>query len=101
VLVLCWFRERSCVHRLARDAGVSQATGHRYLHEGMTHVILDGRLIECDRLVQPETQAFGGDVRFLSTPDGTPTPGPIRAVRALGERAAAELHTLCGVGKVM
>ncbi len=28
VLVLRWFRERGCVHCLARDAGVSQATGY-------------------------------------------------------------------------
>lgn len=60
------------MHCLARDAGISQATGYRYLHEaidvlaerapdlhqvldrcrreGMTHVILDGTLIECDRV---------------------------------------------------
>ncbi|MEV4251490.1 transposase family protein [Streptosporangium canum] len=72
VLVLRWFRERSCVHCLARDTGVSQATGYRYLHEGidvlagqapdlhevlgrcrgegMTHVILDGTLIASDRV---------------------------------------------------
>ncbi|WKX68610.1 transposase family protein [Streptomyces sp. XD-27] len=72
VLVLRWFRERSCVHCLARDAGISQATGYRYLHEGidvlagqapdlhevlgrcrgegMTHVILDGTLIVSDRV---------------------------------------------------
>lgn len=59
-------------HRLAFDAGVSQATGYRYLHEGidvlaelapelhevldrrhgegMTHVVLDGTLASCDRL---------------------------------------------------
>jgi hypothetical protein len=35
VLVLRWFRERGCVHCLARDAGVSQAAGYRYLHEGI------------------------------------------------------------------
>lgn len=35
LLVLRWFRERGCVHWLARDAGVSQATGYRYLHEGI------------------------------------------------------------------
>ena len=29
VLVLRWFRERGCVHCLARDAGISQATGYR------------------------------------------------------------------------
>ncbi len=33
VLILRWFRERGCVHCLARDAGVSQAIGYRYLHE--------------------------------------------------------------------
>jgi hypothetical protein len=105
VLVLRWFREHGCVHCLARDAGVSQATGYRYLHEGidvladqapdlhdildhcrregMTHVILDGTLIESDRLAgirengndlwfSQKHKAFGGNVQFLSAPDGTP-----------------------------
>src|SRR3954453_5602635 len=64
---------------LARDAGVSQATGHRYLHEGIdvlaaqapdlhevltagradgwTHVVLDGTLIATDRcrIKKPDT----------------------------------------------
>ena len=75
VLVLRWFHERGCVHCLARDAGVSQATGYRYPHEGidvladqapdlhevldrcrregMTHVVLDGTLIESDRAACP------------------------------------------------
>lgn len=35
VLVLRWFRERGCVHCLARDAGISQATSYRYLHQGI------------------------------------------------------------------
>ncbi|MDF2711776.1 MAG: hypothetical protein K0R62_7428 [Nonomuraea muscovyensis] len=70
-MVVRWFREHGCVHCLARDADISQATGYRYLHEGidvladrapalhevlmhcqasgMTHVVLDGSLIECDR----------------------------------------------------
>ncbi|MFI1955658.1 hypothetical protein ACH437_28115 [Streptomyces xinghaiensis] len=71
MLVLRWFRERGCVDCLARDAGVSLATGYRYLHEGTdvltgkatdlhdvldrcrregTHVVLDGTLIGCDRV---------------------------------------------------
>ncbi|MDX3248727.1 hypothetical protein [Streptomyces sp. ME18-1-4] len=72
VLVLRWFRERGCVHCLGRDDGVSQAAGYRYLREGidvladqapdlqevlsrcqregMTHAILDGTLVESDRL---------------------------------------------------
>lgn len=33
VLGLRWFRDRTGVARLARDAGISQATGYRYLHE--------------------------------------------------------------------
>jgi hypothetical protein len=72
LLALCWFREAGCVHALARDAHISQATGYRYLHEaidvlaeqapdlhqvlqqckeqGMAHVVLDGTLISCDRV---------------------------------------------------
>ncbi|WP_371656731.1 MULTISPECIES: transposase family protein [unclassified Streptomyces] len=72
VLVLRWFRDHRCVHCLARDAGISQATGYRYLHEGidvlaaeapglagvleqgrrkgLPFVVLDGTLIRCDRV---------------------------------------------------
>jgi hypothetical protein len=35
VLVLRWFKERTDVRILARDAKVSVATGYRYLHEGI------------------------------------------------------------------
>ena len=35
VLVLRWFREDTDMPTLARDAGVSIATGYRYLHEGI------------------------------------------------------------------
>ena len=35
VLVLRWFREDTGMPTLARDAGVSPATGYRYLHEGI------------------------------------------------------------------
>ncbi len=71
VLVLRWFREDIGMPTLARDAGVSPATGYRYLHEGIdvlaaqapdlhevlqagqgdgwTHVVLDGTLIATDR----------------------------------------------------
>lgn len=50
VLALRWFRERGRVHRLARDAGISQATGYRYLYEAISvlaaqapdlHAVLD------------------------------------------------------------
>ncbi|XES00934.1 transposase family protein [Streptomyces sp. S1D4-11] len=102
--MLRWFRERGCVHCLARDVGISQATSYRYLHEGidilaaqapdlhevldrcreeeMSHVILDGMLIESDRLAgtrdngndlwfSQKHKSFGGHVQFLSAPDGT------------------------------
>ena len=71
ILVLRWFREDPGMPTLARDAGVSTATGYRYLHEGIdvlaaqapdlrevleagqaagwTHVVLDGTLIRTDR----------------------------------------------------
>nr|MDP9459972.1 IS5/IS1182 family transposase [Actinomycetota bacterium] len=71
VLVLRWFREDTGMRTLARDAGVSLATGYRYLHEGIdalaaqapdlhevlergkaagwTHVVLDGTLVTTDR----------------------------------------------------
>jgi hypothetical protein len=75
VLVLRWFREDAAMKVLAADAGVSIATGYRYLHEGIdvlaaqapdlhevleqgkaagwTHVTLDGTLIETDRCRTP------------------------------------------------
>ncbi len=71
ILVLRWFREDTGMPTLARDAGVSLATGYRYLHEGIdvlaarapdlhevleagkadgwSHVTVDGTLIETDR----------------------------------------------------
>jgi hypothetical protein len=93
------------VHCLARDAGVSQATGYRYLHEGidvlaakapelhqvlarchaeqMPQVILDGTLIDCDRVAgttdngndlwySGKAKRFAGNLQFLAGPDGEP-----------------------------
>src|SRR3712207_3884819 len=85
ILVLRWFREDTGMPTLARDAGVSQATGYRYLHEGIdvlaarapdlhaeleqgraagwSHVVLDGTLIRTDRcrVKNPDT---GHDLWF-------------------------------------
>ncbi len=79
VLVLRWFREDTGMPVLARDAGVSTATGYRYLHEGIdvlaaqapelhqvlqagraagwSHVTLDGALTatDCCRTRNPDT----------------------------------------------
>ncbi|MGL4176333.1 MAG: transposase family protein [Dermatophilaceae bacterium] len=71
ILVLRWFKDGTDVPLLARDAGLSQATGYRYLHEaidviadqlpdlkavlaggreaGWAFVALDGTLIESTR----------------------------------------------------
>ncbi len=85
VLVLRWFREDTPMPTLARDAGVSTATGYRYLHEGIdvlaaqapdlhevlergkaagwSHVTVDGTLIATDRcrVKNPDT---GHDLWF-------------------------------------
>ncbi|MFF3897649.1 transposase family protein [Streptomyces sp. NPDC001812] len=145
--MLRWFREHGCVHCLARDAGVSRATGSRYLHEGidvlaapapdphqvldqcrragMTHVILDGTLVETDHLVSvrdngndlwfnQKHKAFGGNVQFLAAPDGTPlwisdvepgstpdiTAARIHAFPALDKAAADGLPTLADKGYI-
>ncbi|WP_202918127.1 transposase family protein [Streptomyces cavernae] len=135
------------MHCLARDAGISQATGYRYLHEGIdvlanrapdlhkvlsrcqregtTHVILDGTLIESDRLAgvrdngndlwfSQKHKAFGGNIQFLAAPDGTPlwvsdvepgstpdiTAARIHALPALYKAAADGLPTLADKGYI-
>lgn len=127
VFVLRWFREAGCVHCLARDAGISQATGYRYLHEaidvlaeqapdlhdvldrcrveGMSHVVLDGTLVPCDRVAgvtekgtdlwySGKARHFAGNIQFIAAPDGTPLwvsdvePGSVHDLRA------ARIHAL-------
>nr|WSZ99312.1 IS5/IS1182 family transposase [Streptomyces sp. NBC_00857]WSZ99316.1 IS5/IS1182 family transposase [Streptomyces sp. NBC_00857] len=147
VMVLRWFRERGCVHCLARDTGISQATGYRYLHEGIdvlaaeapdlhevlkrcqreaiSHVILDGMLIACDRVAgvrengndlwfSQKHKSFGGNVQFLAAPDGTPlwvsdaepgsspdiTAARVHALPALYKAAADGLPTLADKGYI-
>ncbi|MCX4768062.1 hypothetical protein OG562_45545 [Streptomyces sp. NBC_01275] len=127
VLVLRWFCGRGCVHCLARGAGVSQAAGCRCLHEGvgilggrvpdlheavgrcrrevMTQVILDGVLIESDRLAGVRDsgvglwfglkhEAFGGDVQFLAVPDGAPLRVSDVEPGSAPDVAAARVHAL-------
>lgn len=93
--------------------------------EGMTHVILDGTLIASDRLAgirendndlwfSQKHKAFGGNVQFLSAPDGTPlwvsdvepgstpdiTAARIHALPALYKAAADGLPTLADKGYI-
>jgi hypothetical protein len=75
VLGLRWFRDRTAPDALARDHGISRATACRYVDEviavlaeqapdlhqaleraqdqGLPHVILDGKIIPCDRCKEP------------------------------------------------
>ncbi len=109
VFGLRWFRESRDVPALARDHGISRATGYRYLAEvidvlatqapdlhdalrnakqdGVTHLILDGKLFATDRLGEQTTSVKGeqidawysgkhrepgGNVQALMEPDGFP-----------------------------
>lgn len=80
ILVLRWFNDATKVAALARDAGISQATAYRYLHEGIDvlaaqapdlhevleraktegwgFVCLDGTLIETSRCSAPSESGY-------------------------------------------
>ena len=149
VLALRWFRDRTCPDALARDHGISRATAYRYLDEviavlaeqapslhqaleraqgeGLPHVILDGKIIPCDRCKEPavsvngevidlwysgKAHTHGGNIQAVCAPDGFPLwvsevePGSehdITAARAhalpiLYRAAAAGLPTLADPG---
>ncbi len=119
VLGLRWFRDRTAIDALARDHGISRATAYRYVAEvievlaarvpelpealeraradGAAFVILDGKIIPCDRCrektasVKGETvdlwysgkaHRHGGNVQAVARPDGSrsgsrrPSPAP-------------------------
>src|ERR687895_2896417 len=81
VFALRWFRDNRDITALARDHGISRATGYRYLDEviavlaaqapdlhealhrahndGATHLILDGKLFAADRLGEQTTSVKG------------------------------------------
>ena len=109
VLGVRWFRDRTAPDALARDHGISRATAYRYLDEvvavladeapelrealeraqdeGLSHVILDGKIIPCDRCKElavsvkgevidlwysGKAHAHGGNVQAVCAPDGFP-----------------------------
>ncbi len=133
VMVLVWFRKDENLRLLAAGFRISQATAYRYrdeavavlaatapdLHdalrrvaeEGWSHVIVDGKLFDSDRLaeqtvsVKGETidawysgkhKSFGGNIQALMRPDGFPIwtspvlPGHVH------DLTAAEDHDLLG-----
>jgi len=149
VLVLRWFRDRTSPEALARDHGISRATAYRYvdevvavladqapdLHqalerakdEGFSHVILDGKIIPCDRCKEPaisvkgqvidlwysgKAHTHGGNIQAVLAPGGFPLwvspaePGSVHdltaarahALPALYLAAAADLPTLADPG---
>jgi hypothetical protein len=149
VLGVRWFRDRTAPDALARDHGISRATAYRYLDEviavladeapelrealerakdeGLSHVILDGKIIRCDRCKEPavsvkgevidlwysgKAHAHGGNIQAVCAPDGFPLwvsevePGSVHdltaarahALPALYPAAAAGLPTLADPG---
>jgi DDE superfamily endonuclease len=149
VLGLRWFRDRTAPEALARDHGISRATAYRYLDEviavladeapdlrealerakdeGFSHVILDGKVIACDRCKEPavsvhgeaidlwysgKAHAHGGNVQAVLAPDGFPlwvsgvepgsaydlTAARIHALPALYRAAARGLPALADPG---
>lgn len=106
VLILRWFLDGTRLAQLARDNMISKSTAYDYLHEGIdalagqapslsgallaakmaghTHVIIDGTLIETDRVSTPGPTAgvdlfwsgkhhnHGGNVQVITAPDGWP-----------------------------
>jgi DDE superfamily endonuclease len=148
VLGIRWFREPATPGALARDHGVSRATAYRYVdeviavladqapdlrealerarEEGLSHVILDGKVIPCDRCKEPsvsvkgevidvwysgKAHAHGGNVQAVTAPDGFPLwvsevePGSVHDLTAARAhalpalyRAAADLPALADPG---
>jgi hypothetical protein len=126
ILVLRWFLDGARLSQLARDNKISKSTAYDYLHEGIdalaarapslrnallaakmagyTHVIIDGTLIETDRVAArgPTTgvdlwwsgkhHQHGGNVQVVSVPDGWPIwTSPVRPGRE-HDTTAARTH---------
>jgi hypothetical protein len=109
LLVLVWFRKGEDLMLLGAGFGVSRATAYRYRDEGVavladqaedlhtalrraaadgwSHVILDGKLFDCDRLTETTTSVkgdaidawysgkhrdFGANIQAIMRPDGLP-----------------------------
>ena len=106
---LAYLRDRVEIERLGAGFGLSRATAYRYIAEavrvlseqapdlqealeraaedGLAHLILDGTIIECDRLSETKTSKkgneidawysgktrdFGGNIQALMAPNGIP-----------------------------
>jgi hypothetical protein len=141
VLGLRWFRDRTAIGALARDHGISRATAYRYVAEvievlaaaapelpealeraradGVAFVILDGKVIPCDRCREKTLSAkgeavdlwysgkahrHGGNVQAVARPDGFPIwisaaePGSVHDITAARIHALPALYRAASLG---
>lgn len=104
VFGLRWFRDNRDIPALARDHGISRATGYRYLDEvigvlaaqapdlhealqrakdnGARHVILDGKLFSSDRLGEKTTSTKGNQIDLWYSGKAHEPGGNIQALSA-------------------
>lgn len=104
VLGLRWFREGREITALARDHGISRATGYRYVAEviavlagqapdlhdalhkaradGASYVVLDGKIFATDRLGEKATSVKGKRIHAWYSGKTRRTGGNIQAVMA-------------------
>jgi len=104
VFGLRWFRENRDIPALARDHGISRATGYRYLDEvvmvlatqapnlhealqrakddGATHLILDGKLFSSDRLAEKTISRKGNQIDLWYSSKAHGPGGNVQALSA-------------------
>jgi DDE superfamily endonuclease len=141
VLALRWFRDRTSPGALARDHGISRATAYRYVDEaiavlaeqapdlrqaleraqdqGFSHIVLDGKIIPCDRCKEPavsvkgqvidlwysgKAHTHGGNIQAVTAPGGFPLwvsevePGSVHDITAARRHALPALYRAAAGG---
>src|SRR5260221_6078886 len=141
VLGLRWFPDPTTPEALARDHKISRATAYRYRDEviavlaeqapglrqaldrarevGFAHVILDGKIISCDRCKEParsikgevidlwysgKAHTHGGNIQAVLAPDGFPLwvspvePGSVHDITAARQHALPALYRAAAQG---
>jgi hypothetical protein len=135
LFVLVWFRKREDLAVLGAGFGISRATAYRYHHEaitalaaqapdlhdtlqrastdGISHLILDGKVFSADRAAQKTTSVkgkqidlwysgkaheHGANIQALSAPDGFPLwisagePGSVHDITAARDHVLGALY---------
>ena len=141
IFALVWLRERREVAITGKGLGISQASSYRYLDEaldvldaqapdlhealkrvqdqGCSHVILDGKVVDTDRLrvkttsrkgktidawYAGKTRDFGANIQALMRPDGLPVwvspvePGSTHDLTAARAHVLGALYAAAGRG---